>query len=139
MEVRIKYNQLIDSVNFLTGIKLKGKKSIHRTRFVKALTEKLKQVSEEELALIKEYAHLNEEGEPVQEEGNYKMKDAKGFKAAQTEYMKEDFVIEGGDAHGMLKTVKDILENYDEEVNDNDAFAFEHLYTAFENIEGGEK
>ncbi|WP_318565546.1 hypothetical protein [Peribacillus simplex] len=33
----------------------------------------------------------------------------------------------------MLKTMKEIIENYDQEVSGKDAEVFEHLFTAFEN------
>ncbi|MED3687279.1 hypothetical protein P4534_00270 [Peribacillus butanolivorans] len=56
MQVKIQYKYVIEAINFLSEVSLKGKQSIHRTRFIKLLNEKLKQISDEELELVKEFA-----------------------------------------------------------------------------------
>ncbi|MFH0070690.1 hypothetical protein [Peribacillus sp. NPDC056705] len=134
MQVKIQYSYLVDSINFLSTMTLKGKQSIHRTRFIKQLSEKLKQVSEEEMQLIKEFTGTDDNGAPNKnEDGSFAIDDVNEFKKQQHDYLSEYYVIEGGDAHGMIKTVKEIIENYDKEVSGKDADAFEHLFTAFEN------
>ena len=134
MQVKIQYKYVVEVINFLSNISLKGKQSIHRTRFIKLLNEKLKQISEEELELVKEFTGVDEEGNPKKNEmGNFDIKDAAGFLKQQKEYFQECYVIEGGDAHGMLKTMKSVIENYDQELSGKDAEVFEHLFTAFEN------
>ncbi|MFF2457631.1 hypothetical protein [Peribacillus simplex] len=134
MQVKIQYKYVIEAINFLSNMNLKGKQSIHRTRFIKHLNEKLKQISEEELELIKEFAGVDEKGNPNRrEDGNFDIKNVDDFLKQQKEYFQEYYVIEGGDAHGMIKTMKGIIENYDKEVSGKEADTFEHLYTAFEN------
>ncbi|MEV5038869.1 hypothetical protein MRBLBA21_003770 [Peribacillus frigoritolerans] len=134
MKIEIQYCYVIDAINFLSTITLKGKQSIHRTRFIKHLNEKLKQISEEELELIKEFAGVDEKGNPNRrEDGNFDIKNVDDFLKQQREYFQECYIIEGGDAHGMLKTMKAIIENYDLEISGKDAEVFEHLFTAFEN------
>lgn len=134
MQVKIQYKYVAEVIDFLSNISLKGKQSIHRTRFIKLVNEKLKQISEEELELVKEFTGIDEEGNPKKNEmGNFDIKDASGFLKQQKEYFEECYVIEGGDAHGMLKTMKAVIENYDQELSGKDAEVFEHLFTAFEN------
>ena len=140
MQVKIQYSYLVDSVGFLAGLSLKGLQSIHRTRFNRLLQEKARQVGDEELQLIKEFTGVDENGDPKKNEyGNLAISDVKEFKKQQEEYLSEYYVIEGSDTHDMLKSVKAIIENYDEEVSGKEADAFEHLYTAFENVKGDEE
>lgn len=134
MQVKVQYKYVIEVINFLSEISLKGKQSIHRTRFIKLLSEKLKQISEEELELIKEFTGTDDNGNPNKnEDGNFAIDDINEFKKQQNDYLSDFYVIEGGDAHGMIKTMKGIIENYDKEVSGKEADTFEHLYTAFEN------
>ncbi|SNT42257.1 hypothetical protein SAMN05444672_12227 [Bacillus sp. OK838] len=134
MQVKIQYSYLVDSINFLSTMTLKGKQSIHRTRFIKQLSEKLKQVSEEELQLIKEFTGTDDNGDPNKnKDGSFAIDDINEFKRQQNDYLSDFYVIEGGDANGMIKTMKGIIENYDKEVSGKEADTFEHLYTAFEN------
>ncbi|MCY9003272.1 hypothetical protein [Peribacillus frigoritolerans] len=134
MQVKVQYKYVIEVINFLSEISLKGKQSIHRTRFIKLLSEKLKQISEEELQLIKEFTGTDENGNPNKnEDGSFAIDDINEFKKQQNDYLSDFYVIEGGDAHGMIKTMKGLIENYDKEVSGKEADTFEHLYTAFEN------
>ncbi|TFH58368.1 hypothetical protein [Peribacillus frigoritolerans] len=134
MQVKVQYKYVIEVINFLSEISLKGKQSIHRTRFIKLLSEKLKQISEEELQLIKEFTGTDDNGNPNKnEDGSFAIDDINEFKKQQNDYLSDFYGIEGGDAHGMIKTMKGIIENYDKEVSGKEADTFEHLYTAFEN------
>jgi hypothetical protein len=134
MKISIKVSYLPAAVEFLYNLTLKGKQSRHRSRFVKAMQEKWKQVVEEEQELLKEYAGTDEEGNPnKKEDGSFDVKDVKGFKEQQKELFDELFVIEGGDATGYLKTVKEILLGYDGEVSGKDAEVYDYLYEVFEN------
>lgn len=134
MQVKVQYKYVIEVINFLSEISLKGKQSIHRTRFIKLLSEKLKQISEEELQLIKEFTGTDDNGNPNKnEDGSFAIDDINEFKKQQNDYLSDFYVIEGGDAYGMIKTMKGIIENYDKEVSGKEADTFEHLYTAFEN------
>jgi len=137
MKITIKYSHIGESINFLYNLSLKGKQSRHRTRFVKLLQEKLKGIAEEELEIVKEFSGVDEEGNPKKnEDDSFDIKDVKGFVAQQKELFEEEFVVEGSDHHGMLKTVKEILLNYDGEVSGQTAEVFDYLCERFE--EGGE-
>ncbi|WP_342515407.1 DUF1617 family protein [Sutcliffiella sp. FSL R7-0096] len=136
MKIQISYNYVAGIASFLINLKLKGKQSRHRTRLANLLIEKNKQIAEEELELIKEYAGVNENGAPNKKEnGNFDIEDVAGFKQQQEELLSEKFIIEGGDHHGMLKTVKAIVLDYDGEVAGSEAFAYDHICEAFENAD----
>jgi hypothetical protein len=133
MEIKIKNSYLSESIEFLYNLSLKGKQSRHRTRFVKLLQSKLKQVGEEEVELLKEYAGVDDNGEINRHEsGSFAIEDVVGFNKQQNELFNEDFIIEGGDYHGMLKTVKEILFDYDGEVSGKTAEVFDYLCEIFE-------
>lgn len=140
MKIAIKVSYLPTATEFLYNLSLKGKQSRHRSRFVKAIQEKWKQVAEEEQDLLKEFAGVDENGEPKKkEDGSFDIKDVKGFKEQQKELFDELFVIEGGDATGYLKTVKEILFNYDEEVSGKTAEVYDYLCEVFEKSENENK
>ncbi|MEC0274455.1 hypothetical protein [Peribacillus frigoritolerans] len=106
MQVKVQYKYVIEVINFLSEISLKGKQSIHRTRFIKLLSEKLKQISEEELQLIKEFTGTDDNGNPNKnEDGSFAIDDINEFKKQQNDYLSDFYGIEGGDAHGMIKTM----------------------------------
>jgi hypothetical protein len=100
------------------------------------MQEKWKEVVEEEQELLKEFAGVNEEGNPKKKEDeNF---DVKSFKEQQKELLDELFVIEGGDATGYLRTVKEILFDYDEEVIGKTAEVNDYLCEVFENSDENE-
>lgn len=139
MQVKIQYSQLAHAINFLAAMPLKGLKSINRTRFQNLLQERLKQVAEEEVALIKEHAGteiVDGKEEPMRKEnGDFAIEDVPAFKKEQDEYFKQHYVVEGGDSQVMLQSVKKALEEYDGELSGKEATAYEHLYTAFEQVQ----
>ncbi|MCM2983846.1 hypothetical protein M3599_23410 [Niallia circulans] len=139
MKISIKVSYLPSVTEFLYNLTLKGKQSRHRSRLVKAMQEKWKEVVEEEQELLKEYAGVDEEGNPKKKDGQYDIKDVKGFKEQQKELFDEEFILEGGDATGYLKTVKEIVFDYDEEVSGKDAEAYDYLCEVFEESENENK
>lgn len=134
MQIKIKHEFIGEIINFLVALNVKGKQNRHRIRFVNALQHRYKQIAEEEMELIKEYAGVDDEGLPKRKDNDsFDVQDVKGFKKQQEDLFAEEFVLEGGDNHGMLKTMKSIVFNYDEEVSGRTAFVFNHLYEAFDN------
>jgi len=138
MQVKIQYSQLANIINLLSEMPLKGLKSIHRTRFQNLLQERLNQVAEEEMAIIKEHtgtAMVNGKEEPKRKgNGEFDIEDVAAFKQQQEEYFKENYVIDGGDSLVMLLSLKKVIEEYEGELSGKQAIAYEHLYTAFEHI-----
>ncbi|MEW9503424.1 hypothetical protein AB1471_16800, partial [Jeotgalibacillus marinus] len=64
MQVKIINEKLGQVINLLFDLPLKGKQSRHRSKCIKALDERLKEVAEQEQELLKEHCHLDEEGNP---------------------------------------------------------------------------
>ncbi len=140
MQIKLKYEFIGEIIGFLYNLSLKGKQSRHRTRLVNALQDKHKLIAAEELEIIKEFAGVDKEGKPNQtEKGGFDIKDVEGFKKQQDELFEEMFILEGGDNHGMLKTVKSIVFDYDEEVSGREAVVYDHLCEAFENAKEEEE
>lgn len=133
MQVKIKYDKLGQAIDLLFNMPLKGKKSRHRTALVNLLQKRLKEVAEQELDLIKEFAGEDEEGNPKRnDEGHFAIEEPKEFQKQQDELFDEEYVIDGGDAQGMLKTVKEVLFIYDEELSGQKAVIYGYLCDAFE-------
>lgn len=136
MQVRIQYSQLAGAIQFMEAMPLKGLQSINCTRFKNLLQKRLKQVSVEEVDLIKEHAGVDENGEPKRtKEGHFDIRDVAAFKKVQDEYFEQHYVVDGGDSRVMLQSVKKAIEDYDGEIAGKEATAYEHLYTAFEQVE----
>ncbi|WP_084245248.1 hypothetical protein [Planomicrobium okeanokoites] len=135
MHVKIQYSQLANAINFLENIPLKGLQSINRTRFKNLLQERLKQVAVEEVELIKEHTGVDEKGDAKRtKEGHFDIKDVPAFKKVQEEYFAQHYIVDGGDSLVMLQSFKKSLEDYDGEIAGKEATAYEHLYTAFEEV-----
>lgn len=132
--IKIKNKYLNDVANFLlNSVSAKGKENIHRMRVVKALQEKHKEVSEEEVELLKEYAGTDENGDIKRnEQGNFDVKDVKGFNEAHKALFNEYFVIDDANLESALETVKKLINDYDEELSGKQAEAHFILSEAFE-------
>ncbi|MBN6887030.1 hypothetical protein ACUXCC_002040 [Cytobacillus horneckiae] len=137
MELKIQYKYLHDVAVFLQDhVGAKGKKNIHRMRIVKALSDKYKEVSGEELTLLKEFAKTDENDELIRnEQGGFDMEDAKEFKKQQEALYEEYFVIKDENLQSALKTVEKLANDYDKELTGKEAEAHYILVEAFENQE----
>lgn len=134
MLVKIENAKLGQAINLLFNLSLKGKQSRHRTKFIKLLDERLKEVAEQENELLKEHCHLDEKGEPKTLDNGTKwdVKDLEAFSKDKKELYEEELVIDGGDAHGMLKTVKQVLLECDKEFSGQEAMTYDYLCDQFE-------
>lgn len=125
----IKINKVIDILDKLV---LTGLKSIHRTRLSQKLTEKLQRVVEEEKEIRKEQCHLDEKGNPkLKEDNSLDVKDITEFNKVMSEFYTEKVIVSSDEDQVMLKSVKESLENSDTELNGEEAYSFEHLYSGF--------
>jgi hypothetical protein len=131
-QVLIKNMYLQSSVELLYRMTLRGKQSRHRSKLVRILNEKVKELGENEIELIKEYTGVDENGNPKRnEQGNFDVDDVFKFRKDQQELLEEEVFIEGEGNREMIKTVKEILSNYDEEIGGEKADAFDYLCEAF--------
>ena len=88
-------NQFVaPSVNFLSRLSLSGYQSIARTRLIKMLADKNKEISELQKDLINQYAKKDKDGEPIVENDSYQFT-PKNSQKFQQEYQK--LMLENGE------------------------------------------
>lgn len=134
MQVSIENQKLIQSINLLYKLPLKGKQSRHRTKFIKKLQERLLEFVGDEKVLLKEHCNLDEMGEPkkIENDTKWDVKDIDAFVKEKKELYEEERVFEGGDVQGVLKSVKEILFNCQEEFSGAEADIYDYLCDQFE-------
>ena len=89
---------------------------------------------DEELALLKDYAKTDAEGNfVIKESGNFDIQDAEGFNEQMKELYDEYFVIDDANLQSALKTVEKIVHEFDKELVGASAEAHFYLVEAFEN------
>lgn len=152
MKVEIKNLYLRPAIDMFFSFAFKGKnkgtKSRHRTKFIKLLNEQFKDVEKQRLELVKEYAKLDDEGEPISKNGKYQFPSdeiQEEFDKEVNEMYQENFVIEGGNNEKVLKTVKEILlvdcekEDFDKVFVGAEATVYDYLCEQFEELEDKKK
>lgn len=136
MKVTIKNSLLNSTIEILYKAKLSGKKSRHRTRFIKQVGARLELIGEEERDLLKAYCELDGDGEPKKEKGEdgkeyYKFKDIDSFHREQVELYEEEMTIEGEDNRVMLLSVREALDESDEVYSGQEAIIYDYLCEQF--------
>ena len=135
MRIKLENHHLIPLIPFLQGMKLKGEKSRARSKFLALAMEAYASLHESELALLKEYAMLDESGEPkANEDGSYRLKteSAKEYVAERDKLFKEVAEIEGGTYTAHLNLIRQIFAEYDEELEGENAALYDALCDAFD-------
>ncbi|ENH96730.1 hypothetical protein J416_09539 [Gracilibacillus halophilus YIM-C55.5] len=137
MIVKIENKYLEQAIDLLFHLSLKGKKSRHRTKLIRKMSERLQEVDEQRVELAKEHAKKDEDGEPVKIDGGkrFDIEDQEAFNHDLKELYEEQLVLDGGDNQGMLKTIRDVLLNCDKEFSGQEAAVYDYLCDQFE---GGE-
>ncbi|MDO6451711.1 hypothetical protein [Oceanobacillus profundus] len=132
--IKLQNKDLKNAADFLQNtVSAKGKKNVHRMRIVKALENKYKEVGEEEVTLLKEFAQLDDEGELKRNDaGGFDIEDTKGFNEAHKALYDEYFVIDDKNLESALKTVEKLVNDYDKELSGKHAEAHFILIEAFE-------
>ncbi|MCM2675539.1 DUF1617 family protein [Alkalicoccobacillus plakortidis] len=143
MKIEIQNDQIVQAVNLLFNLPLKGKQSRHRTKFITLLEKRLKEVNEDQLVIVKEHAHLDEDGEPkkVENDTKWDIKDEnlEQFGKEIDELYEERYVIEGGNKTDYLITLKSILDECQEEFRGQKAMTYDMLCDLFEEEEETQK
>lgn len=135
MKFKLKNIYLYPALIFLQGIKLKGRNSRARTKLVRLISPTLAEVQESEKALIKEFAVLDDDGNPVlKKDGQPELRPGTVLEFNQEHYklFSEISIIEGGTYEGHREQCIEILDNYDGELSGNDAEAYDELFDALE-------
>lgn len=134
MKITIKNDRIQQAIGLLFEMKLKAKKSRQRTKFVKILSTRAQEMVDQEKELLKEHCELDKEGEPLKTDDGkgYKPKDMDAFIKDQKELFEEELVIEGGDNREMIRTMKKVLDDFDEELSGQKAVVYDYLCDQFE-------
>ncbi|WAA10339.1 DUF1617 family protein [Fervidibacillus albus] len=134
MEVKIENRYLKPSIELLFNLPLRGKESRQRTKFIKRLQKRLEEVENDRIELAREYAKIDEKGNPIVKHDRYDIGDVKSFEKELNELYNEKMVIDGGDSEEMLKTVKEVLLNCNKEFSGSEAIVYDYLCDQFEKI-----
>lgn len=132
--IKLQNKYLKNVADFLQNtVSAKGKKNVHRMRIVKAIENKNKEVGEEEVTLLKEYAQLDDKGELKRNDaGGFDIEDTKGFNEQHKALYDEYFTIDDKNLESALKTVEKLVNDYDKELSGKSAEAHFILVEAFE-------
>lgn len=123
---------------FLFSLKLRGKHSRMRTRFLKALNTHLESFYEERTNLIKEYAQINEDGTPKLVEGSekdvlIKQDKLEEFSDELSMLYQEEIIIEESETNEvMILSVADSVLNSDIEVSELESIMYDNWCEKFE-------
>ena len=135
MRIKLKNHYLIPLIPFLQGMKLKGESSRARSKFLALAAGAYASLHESELDLLKDYAVLDADGSPLEnEDGSYRLKEgaAREYLREREKLFNEVAEIEGGTYTAHLGLMKQILSEYDGELEGDNAALYDALCDAFE-------
>ena len=140
MRIQLKNHHLIPLIPFLRGMKLKGERSRARSKFLALAMEAFTALHESEVELLKEYAVLDGNGNP-QPSGDsspdgerFTLRDAaaaREYHAERDKLFDEMAEIEGGTYTAHLDLMRQILADYDEDLDGENAALYDALCDAF--------
>lgn len=140
--MKLKNIEIEDFVVFLMNLELVGKSSRMRTRFVKILGEQQQLIQEENTELIKQYAVLDENGEPekVENDGKYyydiKKENRVEYNREYFILMNEDFIISQDEKNEEILThIKDVILNCEMTFKGVEAIKYDRWCEIVEQIE----
>ena len=139
--MKIKNKHLNIVINFLKNeIKATKVDNIHRMRIVKALESQQEKLFSEETQLVKEFAVLDDNGNIKQDDnGSFFVTNRVEFESQQKRLLNEVFRIEDKNLSDALKTIKRLVNEFEDELSGESAEAHFILSEAMENINMEEK
>lgn len=128
-------------VEFLGKVELKNKVSRLRNKLIKKLTAIAQELEEERVELCKEHAQKDEAGEPIIEEGQYKVKDMEELNKQVQELYEEKVAVETGEYSSNFQPLFDYLnsEAFDMPLSGQDANRYDRLLDIWEDAQEEEK
>jgi len=135
MQIKLQNKHLVTLVPFLQGIKLKGERSRARSKFLMLAMEAYTALHESEVELLKEYAVPDEDGNPkVTADGRFSLKNgmSQEYLTEREKLFSEVAEIEGGTYTSHLTLMRQILAEYDEDLDGENAALYDALYDSFE-------
>lgn len=141
---------IVDLANWLVELKLHGKQSRQRTRFVKILAERVNELNAERQRLFDEYGEKNRKGEFIYVDGEgkestepkaglrlkmHKGKTEEKFNEEFSTYLNEDYVLDvSPQTKDTIYGVREIILHTNEEFSGPMASRYDEWCEAFENI-----
>lgn len=137
----IKNKDLSIVIGFLKEeIKATKVDNIHRMRIVKALESQQEKLISEETQLVKEFAVLDDNGNIKQDvNGSFYVTNRAEFESQQKQLLNEVFRIEDNNLSDALKTIKRLVNDFEDQLSGESAEAHFILSEAIENINMEEK
>ena len=130
---------------WLMNLKLHGSLSRSRTRFIKLITDRIKEIDEERIKIAKEHAK-NDKGEIIyikdgkkstkEVDGSvFDIKDIDKFMKEWEEYLNEDYIIDVTPSNkDIIDGVKSILLSTNDEFEGREAVRYDEWCEAFEAV-----
>jgi hypothetical protein len=137
MRIKLQNQHIVTLIPFLQNMKLRGEKSRARSKFLSLAMESFYSLHQSEVELLKEYAELDESGEPVKNaDGGFTLKSetAVEYLVERDKLFTEVAEIEGGTYTSHLELMRQILADYDEELDGDNAALYDVLCDAFEEV-----
>lgn len=140
MKFEIKVKDIASSMDLLYKLNLTGYRSVHRTRLIKILEEKLLDVQREFSLILREHCGVDENYEFKENEDIDKMVISKEeFLKDRNNLYNEVFTIDNSNMKNVFKTMKEAILNCELEWSGEEADTYFILFEIFENMEGLEE
>ena len=139
MKIKLQNRHLIPLIPFLRDMKLRGEKSRARSKFLALAMEYYTSLHESEVELLREFAVLDEDGNPLPNKDcgfSIKAESAHEYFTEREKLFSEIAEIEGGTYTSHLALMREILADYDEDLCGENAALYDALFDAFE--DGGD-
>ena len=136
MRIKLQNKHIVTLIPFLQNMKLRGERSRARSKFLEIAMKSYYSLHESEVELLKEYAVLDDSGEPKQSENEFTLKEetAREYLIERDKLFSEVAEIEGGTYTAHLELMRQILTDYDEELDGDNAALYDALWDAFEEV-----
>lgn len=134
MQLTIKNKELVRVSNFLYGLSLKPKLSRYRGRLNRLIMEKIEDLQAESEELIRTYAIKDGNNPVLTEDGEYQFEPGNldVFMRERVELDEELITIDLSTYPGLDVYIKQILDELDVELSEEDAIAYDFLCDVFE-------
>lgn len=134
MIFKVKNSIVSQASKFFYDLPLKGRQSRHRSKLVKILDAHIEEVAEAERLILEEHCEKDESGafKKINNDTHWAVRNPEAFGKDKMELMNEEVVVDGGANEAMLKTVRNILFEYDGELSGTDAELYDVLCNEFE-------
>ena len=138
MRIKLQNKHIVTLIPFLQNMKLRGERSRARSKFLEIAMKSYYSLHESEVELLNEYAVLDDSGEPKQSENGFTLKEetAREYLVERDKLFSEIAEIEGGTYTSHLELMRQILADYDEELDGDNAALYDALWDAFESEMG---